>query len=311
MQKNSCLRVPILGLARSLKPKKKCSFLLFCVAVLLSSCASSGKMVTSSVGYQSIRTTFKQPNMITNKIPDVPDDAEILLVYNITSDGNLVVTISNKTNEIMVIDQTMSFFINNGHSISYYDPTVKSTTNTDLSSTTKGASVNVGAIGNALGVGGRLGNLLNGINVGASGTVGTAIQNMTIITDQPRVSIGPKGSGTMSKTFKIDGIGKNDLKNAAATTGFYTNENSYSRFSVCISYSLDGGSSFKKIVTDFYANSRMVLPVIQKGNVNDALRNLFATKSDALSENLWLLYFDTNVPNAYDSMVRGVLYDYQ
>ena len=211
----------------------------------------------------------------------------------------------------MVIDQTMSFFVNNGHSASYYAPTVKTTTITDLSSRTKGASANIGAIGNALGIGGRLGNLLSGINIGASGTVGTAVQNMTIIADQPRVAVGLKENGTMSKTFKIDGSGTSDLKNAAGTTDFYTNENSYSRFSVCISYSLDGGNSFKKIMTDFYANSRMTLPANQKGRVNETLRSLFATKSDALSENLWLLYFNTNVPNAYDTMVRGFLYDHQ
>lgn len=264
-------------------------------------------MVTSSVAYQSIRTTFKQPDLTKNKIPD---DAEIILVYSVSPDGNLSVGISNNTNEIMVIDQTMSFFINNGHSVSYYDPTVRTTTVTDLSSQSKGASVNLGAIGNALGVGGALGTVLSGINVGGSGTVGTSTQNTTIIADQPRVSLGPKGSGTMSKTFQIDGIGRNSLK-YAGTANFYTKEDSYSTFSVCISYSLDGGDSFKKITTDFYANSKIFVPVTHKGMVNEALRNIFTTKTDALNENLWILYFNNNVPKAYDSMVKGFLFDYQ
>ncbi len=284
------------------------SLILMCgVVALLNSCAS-GKMLTKSVGYQSIRTTFRQPDLTANEIPA---DAEIMCVYTISVDGDLVVAISNKTDEIMVIDQTMSFFINNGRSVSYYDPTVKMSSVTDMSSRTRGGSVNLGAIGNAIGIGGRLGGLLGGVNVGASGTEGTSIQNTTIIADQPRVQLGPRGSGTMSKTFKVDGIGRAALRNAGSTTGFYTNEDSYSTFSVCISYSLDGGNTFKKIVTDFYANSRMILPVAQKGKVNETLRSLFTTKPDALGENLWILYFNTNVPNAYDSMVTGVLYDYQ
>lgn len=293
-------------LFHSLRLKRKFLFSMLGIAFILCAC-SEGKMVTSSVAYQSIRTTFKQPDLTKNKIPD---DAEIILVYSVSPDGDLSVGISNNTNEIMVIDQTMSFFINNGHSVSYYDPTVRTTTVTDLSSQSKGASVNLGAIGNALGVGGALGTVLSGINVGGSGTVGTSTQNTTIIADQPRVSLGPKGSGTMSKTFQIDGIGRNSLKDAG-TANFYTKEDSYSTFSVCISYSLDGGDSFKKITTDFYANSKIFVPVTHKGMVNEALRSIFTTKTDALNENLWILYFNNNVPKAYDSMVKGFLFDYQ
>lgn len=286
---------------------KKCLLQTLGILLLFCSC-SSGKMVTSSVAYQSIRTTFRQPDSIPI---DIPSDAKIILAYTITPDGYLAVGIENNTHEIMIIDQTMSFFINNGQSISYYDPTVKTTTITDLASSTKGGSVNLGAIGNALGVGGILGTALQGINLGASGTVGTSTQNTTIIADQPRVSIGPKGSCAMSKTFKIDGIGKSALKQSSPTATAYTNNNSYCRFSVCISYSLDGGNTFEKITTDFYANSKIVLPVSRKGLVNETLRDLFTKKTDALNENLWLLYFKTNVPGAHDSMVKGLLYDYQ
>lgn len=264
-------------------------------------------MLTSSVAYQSIRTTFKQPDMSTDKIPD---NAEIILAYTITPNGNLSVGVVNNTQDVMIIDQTMSFFINNGKSISYYDPTIKSRTVTDLSSETQGVSVNVGAIGGALGIGGRLGGLLNGINLGSSGTTGTSIQNTTVTADQPRISIGPKGSSAMSKTFKIDGIGKSSLKQAG-TVVTCNKDNSYCNFRVSISYSLDGGNSFKKITTDFYANSKIIIPVSKKGMVNETLRSLFATKSDALNENLWLLHFNTNVPDAHDCMVRGFLYDYQ
>lgn len=286
--------------------KKKSIFIMLIIVPILHSC-SSGKMFTSSVGYQSIRTTFEHPDLSTHKIPD---DTEIILEYSITKDGCLGVVVSNNTNNIMLIDQTMSFFINNGNSTSYFDPTVKTETVTDLLSETNGTSINAGVIGDALGVGGIAGSILDGINLGASTTDGTSTQNTTIIADQPKVSIGPKGSCAMSKMFQIGGAGRNALKHAGTTT-IYTPQDSYCKFSVCISYSLDRGNSFKTITTDFYANSKIVLPVKRKGMVNETLRNLFAKKTDALNENLWLLYFNTNVPNAHDSMVKGFLYDYQ
>lgn len=285
----------------------KCALPVFGFFLFLSSC-SSNKMVTSSVAYQSIRTTFRQPDLsATNK----PENAKIILAYTITRDGHLVVGIENNTREIMTIDQTMSFFINNGRSISYYDPTVKTQTITEIASSTEGASVNLGAIGSALGVGGRIGTALQGINLGSSGTIGTSTQNTTIIADQPRISIGPKGNCALSKTFQIDGIGRNALQNSGYAANIYNQNNSYCTFSVCISYSLDGGNTFEKITTDFYANSKIVLPVARTGMVNETLRDLLTSKTDALNENLWLLYFNTNVPGAYNSLVNGFLYDYQ
>lgn len=264
-------------------------------------------MLTSSVGYQSIRTTFRQPDFTGHGIPE---DAEIILAYTILSDGRLFVGVSNNTDEIMIIDQTMSFFINNGQSVSYYDPTVTTTTNTEISSGTSGVSVNLGAVSGALGLGGAVGTFLSGVNVGGSETSGRSVQNMVVVADQPQVSIGPKGSCAMSKSFFIDNVGEDYLK-SASPLAIYNEDNSCSKFSVCISYSLDGGNSFRKIVTDFYVNSKIVVPVTNKGKVNNSLRSLFSEKSDALNENLWLLHFNTNVPGASDSMVRGCLYDYQ
>lgn len=285
----------------------RCLLSVVCGLLLFNSCFNQ-KMVTSSVGYQSIRTSFRQPDLSAK---DKLENAKIVLAYKITASGNLIVGIQNNTDEIMTIDQTMSFFINNGNSVSYYDPTIKTQTVTELESSTKGASVNLGAIGNALGVGGIIGTALQGVNVGGSGTVGTSTQNTTIIADQPRVSIGPRGNGALSKTFKIDGIGRNALKYSSPVAATYTRNNSYSTFSVCVSYSLDGGETFEKITTDFYANSKIVLPVSRAGRVNETLRDLYTKKTDALNENLWLLYFNTDATGAHDCLLNGVLYDYQ
>lgn len=270
-------------------------------SVLFNSC-SSGNLITSSVGYQSVRTTFKQPT-------EIPDDAEIVVAYGISADGKIIPVVENRTSEIMVIDQTMSFFVNtNGNSTSYYDPTVRTTEVTDHSSNTKGTSVNLGAVAGALGVGGRLGGLLGGVNVGNANTEGTSISNITTIADQPRVSLSPKSKGQMSKSFQISGVGKGYLNRERNNT--YLSSSNAPKFSVCISYSIDGGANFKKIVSDFYINSDIVVPVRSKGRVNSTLRTLFTTKPDAMDESWWLLYFNNNI-GVNDTMCKGVFVDYQ
>lgn len=272
------------------------------LSALLVSCSSGKTLVTSSVGYQSVRTTFRQP-------VEIPDDAEIVVAYGISADGVLIPVVENKTSEIMVIDQTMSFFVNtDGNSISYYDPTVRTTEVTDHSSNTKGTTVNLGAVAGALGVGGKLGGLLGGVNVGNANTEGTSTTNITTIADQPRVSLAPKSKGKMSKSFQISGVGRSYLNRERSNT--YLSSSNAPKFSVCISYSLDGGTSFKKIVSDFYINSDIVVPVQSKGRVNSSLRTLFTTKPDAMDESWWLLYFNNNI-GGNDTMCKGVFVDYQ
>lgn len=282
--------------------KIKTLLLLGVVCVALASCAS-GTLTTTSVSYQSIRTTFRQPT-------EIPDDAEILVIYGFSGNGGVVPVVYNKTSEIMVIDQTMSFFVNtDGQSTSYYDPTVRTETTTDLSSSTKGASVNLGAIGGALGIGGTLGSLLNGVNVGGSGTSGTSISNTTYFADQPRISLAPRSKGAMSKTFRATGVGTGSWTNSSTMNTAMTTISAGKKFSVCISYSLDGGNTFKKIVTDFYVNSEINVPVLQKGMVNDALRRVYIAKPDALTEPCWILHVNNNLEDA--ARVQGVLFDYQ
>ena len=141
------------------------SLLCLCAAAgLLSSC-SSQKLNVTGVGYQSIRTEFAQE--------PVPEDAKIEVTYFFDTDGSIVPRVKNLTDQVMTIDQTLSFFINtDGRSTSYYDPTVRTTTTTDYASNTTGASVNLGAVAGAFGVGGIVGGVLSGINVGESNTGG-------------------------------------------------------------------------------------------------------------------------------------------
>lgn len=289
--------------------------ILFCaIACLLLSSCGAYKLTTKSVGYQSVRTTHAQPNNLHN----IPEDAKISVVYTISENGALTAIVYNRTSEIMIIDQTTSFFVNSdGTSISYYDPTVKTTSVTDTSSSTNGATVNLGAVAGALGVGGAVGQIANGINVGGSSTDGTSTTSTTYVADQPRIAIGPKGNGAMSKVFKVKGLGIKELSYAGKSTlNNISNEESYCRFSVCISYSFDNGETFDKIVTDFYANSKVIIPVSNSQNINKSLREIYSIKPDALNEYWWLLYFNTNIENSdhthYTSYSSdGLLYDYK
>lgn len=274
--------------------------LLLLFSMTTASCAS--KLKTTSISYQSIRTTFTQPK-------EMPEGAEIWVQYSIDDEGVIHPVVLNCTDEIMIIDQTKSFFVNStGTSISYYDPTVRTTTVTDLSQGSKGASVNLGAIGGALGIGGVVGDILGGVNVGGSSTSGQSVANSTYTMDTPQVSLAPHGSLAMSKEFKVIGIGKDPL----STTFLERNENqSDVRFSVCISYSLDKGETFKKIVTDFFVNSRIIENVTNSKTINSTLSSIFRQKTDAIYEPWWMLYFKNNADFAHDTYISGRLYDYQ
>lgn len=281
---------------------------------LFTSCwAPSTNLVANSVAYQSIRTRHAQP---TASNP-IPDDAKIIVAYSISCNGELTATVFNKSSDVLTIDQTMSFFVNSdGTSTSYFDPTVRTTSVTDMSSSSTGASLNLGAVTGAIGIGGAVGKLANGINVGGSQTQGTSVTNTTYIADQPKVSIAPHGSGTMSKIFRVIGIGQNWLIGKSVSLPEIDESQSYCTFSVCISYSLDGGNTFEKLISNFYANSKIIVPVNKNGKVNDALRTIYTTKPDAINEHWWVMNFDSNCTSNYkfyenEKMTGHLLYDYQ
>lgn len=272
----------------------------------LSSCLPKGRLVTHMVGYQSIRTTEFHEN--------VPESAQIAVGYTITRNGELLVLVANKTDEVMVIDQTKSFFVNtNGISTSYFDPTIQTTSTTDISSNSGGVSANLGAIGRVVGIGGPVGSLLSGINVGGSTTTGQSVTNTTYKSDLPQISLAPKSSVKMSKDFPIYGVGVNSF--IGEQQFFNTDKYSESplRFSCCISYSLDGGVTFDKLVSDFYVSSKLIVPVKKHGQVNVALRGIYDSKSDALYEPWYLLYFYNNITKdtVYDTILQGSFVDYK
>lgn len=276
-----------------------------CLAAGFVSCKT---IKTDAIYYQSVRTRHAQP---TPQNP-IPNEAKIAVSYMLDAQGNLTATVFNRTAEIMTIDQTLSFLIDiNGKSTSYYDPTVRTTTTTDLTSATRGASVNMGAVSRALGIGGGLGKLASGINLGGANTQTTAVTNSTYIADQPKVSIGPNGSGIMSKIFNIGTIPTQQT----FTANRY--EDSPYHFTVCITYSTDNGATFNRLVSEFYVNSFYNIPLRENGRINDALRQLYQQKPDAINEQMWNLSCITTTGSfklkGYDdkNISNGITYDYQ
>ena len=117
------------------------------------------------------------------------EDDNIKAEYKITQSfiqfsNTLQTTLKNKTNRVLYIDLGNTFIMRGGEATPYYIP---SSTSKETGSS-KGGSVNLGGIGNALGVGGAAGGILNGVNVGG----GTSKSSSTTIYAQRIIAIPPK-----------------------------------------------------------------------------------------------------------------------
>lgn len=293
---------------------RKIYLLLATVSLVLFASCGSTKLAVTDVSYQSVCNARK------NLAEKIPDDATIAIFPIINEKGELSVVVKNLTDEVMVIDRTKSFVVNSdGVSSMYYDPTVKTTSSTNISSATSGAEVNLGAIGNAIGIGGALGAALNGVNVGGSSTSGSSVTNTTYTIDQPSASLAPYGQADMGRKFQIMGLGEHFLSKLSSQANYtdvfkpmILNQDTYCNFSVCISYSLDGGKTFDKIVSNYYTNSVMLSYVRDDGDVNTALRKIYKNKSDALTAPWYLLHFNVNDGiKSFNDVVGNMLYDYK
>lgn len=272
----------------------------------LSSC-SSHRLQISAIGYQSVR-----PERLKSVNDPATQSADIVVAYTISADGVLTGVIKNNTDEIMVIDQTKSTFVNtDGSSHSYYDPSVHTTSVTNHSSSTSGADVNLGSVAGFFGIGGALGDLLSGVNVGGSSTNGQSVTNTTYTQDLPQVSIGSHGSVILSKSFQITGIGYNAIQHSG-NVNFSCEERARSplKFNVSIIYSTDGGKSFDKITTNFFVNSSVIIPVNSNYNINNELRNIYKIKNGAIYEPWWTICLTNNI-GGFDRYHQGVIIDYK
>ena len=301
-----------------LKIRKLLQLLLsFCLTGLLAACVT--RDLPRYVNYISLRPKYEQP---TKENP-IPKEAEIIVEYNIAPDGYFTPIVHNRTSKIMILDQTQSFFSNtDGKSISYFDSTVKTTSTTDISSQSKGVSVNLGSVADALGVGGVVGTLANGVNVGGSGTTGDAKTTTTYTADNPRVSVPPMGKAEMSKRYRIAKFeeASNDIRKIlygeTAQNTSILGSDFVSQFSICISYSIDGGKTFDNIITDFYIDAYMNVPVKEKKFVklvDETLHEMEQSKPNMYNAYSWILMFRGYRNDKYINYLNKLttIWDYQ
>lgn len=243
---------------------------LLCCLLLASGCSTYNPC--TGVGYMSIRPT----ELVDESVTPI-EDASIAIYSVISADGSFDVIVQNLTDDVLTIDQTKSFFINpSKQSKSYYDPTVRTHTSTNFTTTGSGKTFNLGGIANAFGIGGVAGSLMKATTVGQSSAVTNGSTYTEVVADLPQVSIGPRGKMALSKTFDI-GL------NSVPTFISATPETSPITFSVCITYSFDDGETYDKIVSDFYCNSNIWAPV-ENRRTNDAVRRIIELKPNATLE---------------------------
>lgn len=113
-----------------------------------------------------------------------------------------VIKVQNKTNKNLYIDLANSFKVDGQGNSSPYYSNMTITTNTSSGS---GVGLNIGAVTGALGVGGVLGTLARGVNVGAGGSHGTSVTE-----SQDRILIIPP-QATVTLPFQKKVV-KNDIK---------------------------------------------------------------------------------------------------
>lgn len=263
-------------------------------------CSCTSKLQVGNVAYRSLR-------LANPKSPDERQNAEIITVYTIEEGENktedkskknyvLHVQITNNTDNVMLIDQTKSFYINpGGKSICYFDPSVTTSTQTAMNSSGNQVGVNLGSIAGALGIGGTIGGLLGGVNVGGSSNNGQSNSTTVYNADLPAITIGPKGTAFLDKKFEVDD--KSWVIENLPEFIISEPENSPFGFSVSISYSVDGGESFKLLTSKIYANSTICIPVKSKSQTNEAVRTILLNKPDAVHEPIWYIGMGNMMPD--------------
>ena len=98
----------------------------------------------------------------------------------------LVLTVKNRTANTIYIDLGNTFFVRGENAVAYYIPSATSTASTSSS----GVSVNAGAVTGALGIGGAVGQLANGVNVGG----GSSSTTVNITYSQRVIAVPPMSS---------------------------------------------------------------------------------------------------------------------
>lgn len=270
---------------------------LVCILTILSSCST---LKTECLHYQSIRKTYRYDNT---------ENAKIVVAAELSADGVLGIGVQNNTGEIMTIDMVKSFVVTtSGKSLSFYDPTVRVESTTASSSTSNGGSLNLGSVASVLGIGGVVGTLANGINVGGSNTNGVSTTNTTYLSDMPQVSLAPHSVGTMPKVFNVGTIRDKSYTNVPYRE---ISREDAKKFALVIRWSVDDGKTFETYEQWYYINADFTVPVRSHGQLNAALREILTSKNDCIHEPWWIIYTQNNYEDDCIMLKKNLSVDYQ
>ena len=138
----------------------------------------------------NIRISFVRG--VIYSVKNKPDGFRVVRDYFVDKYYNpaIAVRIENKSDRTVYVDLGNSFFVRMGQSYCYYVPS----STTSSSSSSSGAGVNLGSVAGALNIGGVVGQLAGGVNVGGGSTNGGS----TTTYAQRVISIPPKASYDLS-----------------------------------------------------------------------------------------------------------------
>lgn len=172
------------------------------------------------------------------------------------------IELRNKTSNLIYVDKlNCSQTTNNGKTTSYYNDEQMSVSN----GKNGGANVNLGSVAGALGVGGALGTLASGVNVGG----GRSSSVTSYYADNRFVQIAPNGQSALMHTI-INEEGKKEVAesiegpNPLPSTGekiVYNENNTPSKTRFVILYSSDPEfNTYKTLTFEVYLKEAIGLP---------------------------------------------------
>lgn len=148
---------------------------------------------------QNIDVTIEQ----SDSYADI--DGHVLPVDHVSYSPNFKIRLKNKTKNKLYVDLSSSFRINDDIAEPYFT----NTTVTNSSGSSSGASIGLGAVAGALGVGGSVGKLASGIGIGGGSSHGTSVtktQDMILV-------IPPGGAAYLPKKIETNDKGDKAVEN--------------------------------------------------------------------------------------------------
>ncbi|MCC8070381.1 MAG: hypothetical protein LIO90_01085 [Bacteroidales bacterium] len=153
--------------------------------------------------------------------------------------------IMNLTDHIIYVDLENTFIRNNGKATPLYTPS----TTISSSGKTTGGAVNLGSVTGALGVGGAVGTLANGVNVGGSSSNSTT----TVTYSQRIVPIPPKSNYQMEYRLPVDHMVSIGTNCTVGETIYFEPDNSPHQMGLYLTYGLDEGMTQTSVLEqNFY-----------------------------------------------------------